>query len=215
MLVVLSIIAIITTIALVGQSTFNRSILLTDTAYSMALSLREMQSLGLSSRRYAGVQDAGYGAYFGTPPQSSYLLYADTVDADPVNVALFTGCQVGSSLASGNPEKKPGDCIYTAGSDQIVQTYRFDRGFTVSRFCGREGGTLRCSDTADTTQQLTSLVVTFVRSTTDTAFLAQKNGAWVALSDARIYIKSADSSDERLVCLTQVGQVSVSNTTCP
>lgn len=213
MLVVLSIIAIVTTIALVGQATFNRSILLTDTAYSIALSLREMQSLGLSSRRYAGVQDAGYGAYFATPPQSSYLLYADTVDADAVNVGLFSGCQVGASLAAGNPEKKPGDCIYTAGSDQIVQTYRFERGFTINRFCGREGGVMRCS--SDSSSPLTSLVVTFVRSTTDTAFLAQRGGSWIQLSDAQVYLRAPNTTDERVICLTQVGQVSVSNSTCP
>jgi len=211
---VLSIIAIVTTIALVGQSSFNRSVLLTDSAYAVALSLREMQSLGLSSRRYGGVQDAGYGAYFGTPPLASYTVYVDTMDADPANVASFPLCQVGASLPSGHPEKKPGDCIYTPGSDQAIQTYNLQRGFTISRFCGRDsGGTLRCS--TDSTSPLTSLVVTFVRSTTDTAFLAQRAGSWISLSDARIYLKSADSNDERQLCLSQVGQISVSYADCP
>lgn len=215
MLVVLSIIAIVTTIALTGQSTFNRSILLTDTAYSVALSLREMQSLGLSSRRYAGVQDAGYGAYFSALPQTSYLLYADVTDADPANVASFSTCQVGASLPTGHPEKKPGDCIYTAGSDATIQTYRLGRGVTVSRMCGREGGVMRCS--TDSSSPLTALTITFTRSSTDTAFLAQKQGqvGWVALSDAHIYLKSPDGPEERAICLTSVGQISVSYTTCP
>jgi hypothetical protein len=179
----------------------------------MALSLREMQSLGLSSRKYGGVQDAGYGSYISTPPQNSYILYADTIDSDPVNVALFSSCPVGASLSAGNPEKKPGDCIYTAGQDQIVQTYRLNRGLTISRFCGRQGGTLLCS--SDASSPLTSLVVTFVRSSTETAFLAQRAGAWIELSDAHIFLKSPDTTHERAVCLSRVGQISVSFVGCP
>lgn len=217
LLVVLTIISVVTTIALVGQATFNRSVLLTDTTYAIALSLREMQSLGLSSRKTAGVQEAGYGAYFGDASVNrltSYVLFADTVDADASNVASFPTCQVGASLPAGNPEKKPGDCIYTAGSDQQVQPpLQLGRGFTISRYCGRSGANLYCSN--DATTPLTALNIVFLRSTTETAFLARRNNAWIALSDARIYVRSPDTTDERLICLSVVGQVSVALSTCP
>ena len=209
MLVVLSIIAIITTIALFGQSTFNRSVLLTDASYTVALSLREMQSLGLSSRKFSGVQNAGYGGRF-TGSGNSFLLFADIGGASP-----GTNCPVGQSLAAGNPEKKPGNCVYNAGTDGIVRTYTFNRGFSISRICGTAmvGGAEYCS--TDGTP-LTAVDVVFIRSnTTDTIMTGQRSGSPVTLSKAEIYIKDADSLSSRGICISQLGQVSVSFGDCP
>ncbi|MGB4076233.1 MAG: prepilin-type N-terminal cleavage/methylation domain-containing protein [Minisyncoccia bacterium] len=211
LLVVLSIISIITSIALMGQSTFNRSILLTNTAYSLALSMREMQALGLSSRKYAGVQDAGYGAYFGTPPLTEYTLFADTVDADAAGILV--NCKVGQALAVGNPEKKPGDCLYTTGSDALIRNYVFSRGYYINRYCAQSGASTYCSTDASP-NNLTGLHIVFVRSTTETAMTIRRNGSWVAASQVQIYLRGGEIPDERAVCLTTVGQISVSLTTC-
>jgi prepilin-type N-terminal cleavage/methylation domain-containing protein len=209
MLVVLGIMAVITGIALFGQIGFNRSILLTDTAYTVALSLREMQSLGLSSRKFAAVQNAGYGAYIDAANPSSYVLFADTVDADAG--AIPATCTVG---VAGTPEAKPGDCIYTLGSDGIVQTYTFSRGFAVTNFCGKSGASRYCS--TDTTTPLTELNIVFLRSNTESIVVAKRNGAWMPLTSAEIYISSADALASRAICISRVGQISVTNsTTCP
>ena len=68
MLVVLAIIIMITAIVINGQSTYNRSILLTDTVYTVAYSIRQAQSLGLASRGTTVgasiVSNAGYGVRF-------------------------------------------------------------------------------------------------------------------------------------------------------
>ena len=50
MIVVLAIIGIISGVVITGQSAYNQSLLLTDTTYTVAYSIRQAQSLGLSSR---------------------------------------------------------------------------------------------------------------------------------------------------------------------
>jgi len=211
MLVVLSIILIITSIALVGQSNFNRSLLLTDTAYTIALSIRESQSLGLSSRRVGitEIQNAGYGVYFTTG--NTYLQFADTSPIEPGDD--LDGICPGHDAASG-PEAKPGDCLYQTGADTVMKTYRFERGFKVSKFCGKPaaGGALACSDSAS---PLTSLHVSFLRPNTESVIIGKRGASDVELTSAHIYIQSADASGTRGVCVSQVGQVSVATSTCP
>lgn len=209
MLVVLAIITIITTVTLSGQNTFNRSILLTDTAYTLALSMREMQTLGLSSRAFGGVQNAGYGVNFAASTNTGYTLFADTNRASPAPLAA--NCPAGTV---GALDAKPGNCVYTAG-DGIVQSYAFSRGFTIRRFCGTVAGstTRYCSD--DSSSPLTSLDVVFIRSnTTDAVLTGQRSGS-VALSKAEIYIASPDGQATRAICVSQVGQISVAYATCP
>lgn len=209
MLVVLSIIGIVTTIALIGQGTFNRSLLLTDTAYSVALSLREVQTLGYSSRVFGSTQNAGYGLYLSSAQPTSYLLFADTSPAAPGSTV--SGACGGHTVTSG-PESKPGDCAYTAGSDGLVQTYQLGRGFQISQFCGLEGTTRRCSTDAT---PLTYLNILFLRSSADTLFMGYRGTGWVALNSAEIYLLSPDGLGTRGICVSRAGQVSVTQGTCP
>lgn len=209
MMVVLAIIAIITSIALLGQSTFNRSLLLTNTAYTVALSIREMQTLGLSSRTYNSVQNAGYGVHFDKTVPQSYILFADISKTLPVP----SNCVVGSIADA--PDAKPGNCKYdTSGTpDGIVQTYAFSRGFTVTKFCGKLNPTTTYCSTDGL--PLTSLDVAFVRANTETAVNAVRSGSSVQLTTAEIYISSADGQASRAVCVNKVGQVSVALGNCP
>ena len=82
MIVVLSIISILTVIVVVGQTSFNKSNLLTDTAYTVALSMRETQTLGLSSRTFSSVPNAGFGVHFGDST-AYYDQFADIYPAAP------------------------------------------------------------------------------------------------------------------------------------
>lgn len=211
MLVVLSIIAIVTTIALLGQTTFNRSLYLTDTAYSVALSIREMQTLGLSSRVFgtgvSTVQNAGYGAALSTANLGQYTLFADTART----IAPPTNCDVGTS---GQPDAKPGDCIYTANSDGIVETYKFGRGFTIQKFCGKSGSTSYCS--VGTPSTITDLSIVFLRNSTETMAEGKVGGTvWTPMTSAEIYIQSPDGLGVRAICISQVGQISVALAACP
>lgn len=207
MLVVLAIITIITAITLTGQSTFNRSLLLTDTAYTLALSLREMQTLGLSSRAFGGVQNVGYGGRFTASPGTSYILFADTNRSSPTPLA---NCPAG---VVGALDAKPGNCVYTA-SDGLFQTYELTRGFRVTRICGTTpgvGGNRYCSDTSG----LTALDVVFVRSNTTDAVITGQRAGSEAYAKAEIYVTSPDGEVSRAICVSQVGQISVAYSACP
>ncbi|MCI0597783.1 prepilin-type N-terminal cleavage/methylation domain-containing protein [Candidatus Parcubacteria bacterium] len=208
MLVVLTIISLITAIALFGQATFNRSVLLTDTAYTVALSLREMQSLGLSSRRFGAVLNPGYGGRFSaaTSSNTSYVLFADTFK--PPAPPPLSNCPTGTA---GQPDAKPGNCIYDAGSDGIVQTYTFNRGLFVNQICGTPlaGGSDICSPT------LTALDVTFVRSnTTDAILTGHQSSGSIALRNAKLYLRSPQGTETRGICISSIGHISVSYAAC-
>lgn len=206
MLVVLAIIATVTMITLSGQATFNSSVLLTDSAYTVALSLRQMQAFGLSSRSFNGTTNtAGYGAHFVKGTGGSYILFADTAKGAFTPLAT---CPVGASATA--PDAKPGDCVYQP-ADGLVQQYSFGRGISVTNFCGKTaGGSTICSSGT-----LNSLDITFVRSnTTDTIITGQTSGSTV-LTSAEIEVSSPDGNAKRYVCVSQIGQISVSNSRCP
>ena len=166
MLVVLAIIAIITAVVITGQSNYNKTLILTDTTYTVALSARTAQSFGLASRKYGNVQNPGYGLHFSSATPNSYLMFADT---DP-SLAPPSNCPLGTP---GTPEQKPGDCRYTS-ADGLVNTFTFTNRFAISRFCGKTGLTEYCStDSAP----LTSLDLVFMRPNTSTVISGLVNGS--------------------------------------
>lgn len=206
MLVVLSIIVIVTAIAINGQSSFNKSIILTDTAYTIAFSIREAQSLGLSSRLFNGTQNAGYGIHVSNGSLSTYDLFADTDPAVPGSSQ--GGICPGHSVSSG-PDAKPGNCIYNTASE-IVRTYTFNRGFKISKFSGFDQALNRnrCSNS-----NLDELNIVYLRPNTQSVITGVRNGSLMSLTSATIYVQSPDGSTERCVSVSQVGQVAVG--ACP
>lgn len=219
LMVVVAIISTVTMIALLGQSNFDRTMLLSDTAYSVALGAREMQTFGVSSRGYdidAGptvniVTNIAYGLHVTTSALNSYILFADTERV----TSPLTNCLTGS--VSTAPEYKRGNCVYesTAPADGIVQRYTFTRGFRISRFCVKVGATSYCSN--DATSPLTTLDVAFMRPNTDTVITARRQSAATidTATSAQIYLSTADGSATRGVCFSPLGQVSVAVGTCP
>lgn len=214
--VVMIIITVVTLITLLGHSNFDRSMLLTDAAYSVALGAREMQTFGLSSRTAdlggsTFAANIAYGIYVTSASPSSYLLYADTQRSGG---GPLSNCPTGT--VSSSPNYKLGNCLYetTAPADKIVETFSFGRGFRVASFCGKNGAVTYCS--TDSTSPLTSLDVVFMRPNTDTVITGRRQSAApVTLTSAAIYLTTNDNSATRGVCFTQVGQISVATSTCP
>jgi len=204
MLVVLAIIIIVTLIAITGQNSFNKSIILTDTAYTLAFSIREAQSLGLSSRLFSGVQNAGYGIHLASASLTTYSLFADTAPGVPGSSQ--GGVCPGHTISSG-PDAKPGNCTYDTAAEQ-VRAYSLNRGFRISKFCGKEtSGVERCSG------YLSALDITYLRPNTQSVIIGIRGGSRIALTDAVIYLAAPDGSTERCVSVSKVGQVAVG--TCP
>jgi prepilin-type N-terminal cleavage/methylation domain-containing protein len=216
MIVVLTIIVTITAIALLGQSSFNKNLLLTDTAYTVAFSVREAQSLGLSSRIFNGVQNAGYGTFFSATTPTSYVLYSDIYPASPGSSQ--GGRCVGHTAPSGDPDAKPGDCVYDAQSE-LVQQYTLNRGFTIQKICGRDAGTntYNCSDT--NAFAIASIHLEFIRPYTQANIIrVNQSGSGVALTDATIYVAAPGGVNYKCVYVSSLGQISVISrgaTNCP
>ncbi len=207
MIVVLAIIVIITAVAVSGQNDFNRSLTITDTAYTVALSVRQSQTFGLSSRVFNGTTNAAYGAHF--TPANSYLLFADIYPVAPGTSSAY--CPSHTAVA-GSPDAKPGNCTYDSGNGEVVQNYSFGRGFSITNVCGKDvSRALHC-----TTTDLTGIDVVYLRPNTDSIItgLRAANGN-IKLIDAQIKLQAPSGNGVRYICITQVGEVSVATTTCP
>lgn len=104
-----------------SQSSFNKTLVLANTAYDIALTIRSVETFGISSRASGSVSSTGYGINFVKGKTDSFLLFADTSG--------------GASCAGQAPTCKPGNGVYSAGSDVLVQTYTLGNGMTISDFC--------------------------------------------------------------------------------
>lgn len=203
MLVTLSILAIITAVAITGQSTFNHTILLNDTAYSVAISAREAQSLGLSSRKFQGVQNGGYGVHFTAVTPKTYTVFADISAA----AQQPAGCPI---IATTTPEARAGNCLYD-GVGETFQTYDLTRGFTVSDICGKTGASLQCSSAS----AIQSLDVLYLRPNTAAVITGiTSSGTKIPYTCAQVYVKSPSDNTTQIIRLSQQGEISVGQT-CP
>lgn len=209
MIVVLAIIVIITTIAVTGQQNFDKTLTITDSAYTIALTLREAQVFGLSSRLYNSVTNAGYGVHF-SPLSTSHVLFADINNTSPI----LTNCPVGTA---GTPDAKPGNCRYDSTQGETLQTFTFTRGFKITNICGYDQtSNLHCSATNGTAiVDLTGADVVFTRPNTNSIVTGIRTGSVIPLRDLDVTLSSLTAGSYRHVCVTSVGEVSVSATTCP
>jgi len=214
LIVVLVIIIIITTITITSQTKYNRSLILTNTTYTVALSIREAQSLGLSSRNFGGIQNAGYGINFLNTQKTQYRIFADIEDTPS-----FSACPTGTV---DTPEAKPGNCLYDTDTE-ILTTYNLNKGFQIHDFCGLQ--TSNNARVCGSVAPWTSMNITFLRPNTE-AIMSMENssGVPVSLKCAVIWIAPPSGAGDNLKCIvvSQVGQVSVPQacpaanfTTCP
>jgi len=207
MLVVLAIIAILTAIAVTGQSTFNKTLILTDTAYDVAFSARQAQSYGLSSRTFGTYtnQNYGYGLHFDRVTPSSYTFFADTAKGQTPP----STCPLGTV---GTPSAKAGDCRFSA-SDGTVSTYTFSRGFTISKFCGKSGTAAAVCSTDSS--PLTTLDIVFTRPNTSTTISGLVNGTSLrTFTCAQLTLSDQSRQATKTIRISSLGEVSL-NQTCP
>lgn len=191
---VLGIIATVTSIALTSQNSFNKTLILANTAYDIALSLRSAESFGLSSRALGSQANAGYGLYFNHGTPSSFLLFADISPA--------------TSLSCVRPDCKPGDYLYDAAADKRVQTYTLGNGVTVSDFCAFSDR-WQCASTGE----LNSLDIVFSRPNPD-AYIRANSSSYAAYTSACLTV-SSPRGGSRFVAVAASGQILANATSCP
>ncbi|MEK7157731.1 MAG: prepilin-type N-terminal cleavage/methylation domain-containing protein [Patescibacteria group bacterium] len=112
LLVTLSLFVVLTTIVIFSQSKFNGSILLTNLAYDVALTVRQAQSYGVNVREVASDTSTGfkhaYGVHFDIANDKEFILFSDSVGGD------------------GN---------YKEGDDSLINKYKIKRGSYISNLC--------------------------------------------------------------------------------
>lgn len=195
MIVVLAIIIVITGIVISGQSAYNQSLILSDTAYSVAFSVRQAQSLGLASRSAAGFTDAGYGVHFAG--SAGYTIFADTIRG--LTPPSSAWCPLGTT---GTPEARPGNCRYDT-TDQTVQNYTFSRGFRISNICAKTSGGVR-------TCNLAGVDIVFMRPETKAIITGSTGTSYVC---AELHVAAPTGTATRIVRVSQLGEVSVGGPT--
>ena len=206
LVVVAAIVGVISIIVLTSHVSFSRTTALSNTAYDIALSLRNAQTFGIGSRNALGVRNAGYGIEFSTANPSSFRVFADT------NPAVAAGL---------TPNQRPGDGHYCAnatapctGADTPSQTYALNNGIIISKFCGvHTNGTTYCTDSAGG-NQISKLDIVFVRPNTFASTSVYTNTwLWQGLIRGCVSVRSPEGA-MRHITVSRIGQVSTASS-CP
>ena len=134
LMVVLAIMVVITGVVLTSQSSFNRTLVLANTAYDIALTLRSAEPRGLGSRVTSSASNAGYGVHFETGTSNMFTLFADIY---PVP-SSSSPCH--PKVDPTTPDALPGDCVYEVNQGEWVLDYTLGNGITISDFCAYTSG---------------------------------------------------------------------------
>lgn len=202
LLVVLAIIVSVMAIVLTSQSAFNKTFLLANTAYDIALTLRFTENLGIGTLAVGTTANAPRGIHLDRATPNSFILFADTLPPS-------------DTCTTATPDCKPGDGVYTTGQDQRTQTYTLGNGMTVSDFCARSAasGNWSCARSLD--EALASLDITFARPNPDARIRA--NGiTGTTYTSACLAVKPLEQgSGRRYVTVAPSGSITANATACP
>ncbi len=189
MMVSLSIFAIITGIVLIRNNDFNSGILFSNLVYEIALSIREMQTYGISVKAYQQNTTQSFG--------NGYGVYFDKVLDTTTNAYSFTQF---IDVKSGTT---PPDEKYAIPPDEKILKFKLKPGNTIFGLYVN-----------DFSNPVNDLSITYVRPEPN-AIITANNGVKTSdsITKAFIIIKSPGTTDAVYKCIvvTSVGQISVQN----
>lgn len=194
LVVVLAVISTVTAIALSSQSTFNKTLVLANTAYDIALTLHTVENFGIGSRALPGVPNARYGVHFQKGAPDAFIVFADTTPA--------------ANASCTRPDCRPGDYLYST-NDTLVQTYTLGNGIVVDDFCASFSGGSRCASTGD----IYSLDIVFGRPNPD-AFIRTNGSSYTAYTGACLAV-SSEGGESRFVSIAASGHITANTASCP
>ena len=205
LMVVMAIIVTLTGIVLSSQSTFNRTLILANTAYDIALTLRSTQTYGIGSRAAGTTANAGYGLEFKKATPNAFVLFADSYPS----AAAPTSCHPVADPTT--PDARPGDCVYESAQGELVSNYALGNGITVSDFCAYALGSWSCASSG----ALTSLDIVYARPNPDPYMSV--NGSYSALFPVTRVCLTVSSSQggSRFVSVGPSGQIIANAASCP
>ena len=201
LIVAVSVIVIISSVALFHQAKFSSDILISNVAYEIALAIRQAQVYGISSKGNPAAATyqyrVGYGVHFeasGTKPD----LFLSFVDVPPGQAAT------------------PGvDTIFEYTYDAIdptPATIELTQGQKIHRFCGHSttSDIWECWGISPPDYQTMSLDIVFVKPNPDAHItIDYGDGPSSAYDQAKIVIESGLGDKCRTVRIWTTGQISV------
>ncbi|HQU07704.1 MAG TPA: prepilin-type N-terminal cleavage/methylation domain-containing protein [Candidatus Paceibacterota bacterium] len=213
MLIVLAIISVIIGIVVVNQRSFDNSIILSTTAYDVALSIREAEAYGFAGRGVTGGGGVvsfpvsyGTGIDFNIATNNTYTLFADTYTS-PSSVPCYPSSSTGPS---NSPAQKTGDCVFEPPPlDVTLSTFNINNGITISKI----------DDSAGTS--LSKLDIVFARGEVTNKMSATQSGGGTlapnppSFTTAHIELASSDKAAHACITVTTANIISVDQGTCP
>jgi prepilin-type N-terminal cleavage/methylation domain-containing protein len=204
LLVVFAIIVIVTGIVISSQSSFNKTIVLSNTVYDIALSLRSAETFGLGGRAIS-TTPTGYGVHFDRALPKSFILFADTYPP-----ASGTGCHATTDIAA--PDAQSGDCMYYT-QDVKVSTYTLGNNITISKICGFGGSGTQCS-VGPPNANLATLDIVFARPNPDP--LMSMNASYSAgATTAACLAFTSPQGGNRYLSISSSGLINANALSCP
>ncbi len=204
---------VIMSIVLTSQSSFNKTLILANTAYDIALTLRSAETQGLGSRVTSTAPNAGYGVHFETgAPARAFTLFADVYPPVGSNPSLL--CHAPPPDPTG-PDALPGNCAYDSSQGERVSDYTLGNNITILDFCAYNGVWL-CTYAHDGySGGVSSLDVVFARPNAD-PFMSM-NGSYNSSSPvtkACVTVTSPQGTS-RFVSVAQSGEITANAPSCP
>lgn len=193
LIVVVSIFIIISTVTLFKQSKFSSDILITNTAYEVALAIREAQVFGSGSKQggdAASNRSKSYGVFF-NDEEKSFLMYAESP-------TLNDDAKVYDSVFDPLDEDK-----YS-----VVDTITLNRDQKINDICGidlNDEDQFKCLVEGE----IEELNIAFIKPNLNPV-IKGKSGADVTTFDGARIIVQSDLGDKcRTIFINNAGQVSV------
>jgi prepilin-type N-terminal cleavage/methylation domain-containing protein len=181
LLISASIIALVTALVLVKYKSFDSSVLLKDTAYEIALALREAQIKSVSVVQRDDSFDYPYGISFTDSAANSkqFTAFYDTDNDTP-------------------PQQDP--------TGEVLQTFTIGGSMEVDRLCVDQGAGWTCGD-----DNVDRLDISFKRPNFNAIFYASEGGnaPMGNISSAKIIVKSPNGTDSYAVIVSGLGQITV------
>jgi prepilin-type N-terminal cleavage/methylation domain-containing protein len=207
LLVVLGIITVITAVTITSQASFDKTLVLSNTAYDIGLAIRSAENFGLGSRAVGSIGNAGYGVHFDKNTKNYFILFADIYPpvGDP---GPFCHQSIGDP---NGPGAIPGNCIYTASQDARINSFLLGNGITVSNFCAGFNTTWYCASSGD----IDTLDIVFARP--NAAASINVDGL---LSSPPIYTNAcitatSPQGTSRYISVALSGQITANASSCP
>lgn len=192
-------------VVITSQSTFNKTLILSNTAYDIALALRSAETFGLGSRAAGSMANAGYGLHFQSGT-TGFTLFSDMDPPVGSNPSIL--CHAPPADPTG-PNAKPGNCVYDISSGEKVTDYALGNGIRIKDFCARDASN-SWSCTAD---GLFSLDIVFLRPNPN-PFVRVNGDMATPYNEACITITSTQGGTGNIFVRAS-GQITANATSCP